>query len=173
MSGAAQYPIGPFVQLEPYAMPLAIPSGSETWEASVLMLPTEEETARITVKLRASARIVQFRPSVAIIGDSTNPSTELAEQFWVAIDIDDRTQLSTAAATNTNAPQTGNFVTAASYKDRLVNVWAASPTPEIGFRFRSKTPNASGFANRLVLSMTVVGYYVDADGKPLLRKVTA
>lgn len=171
---AAQYPIPPFIENEPLAMPLAIPSGSDTWEASVLMNPSDAETARVSVKLRASARIVQFRPSVAIIGDAANPSTELAEQFWVAIDIDDRTQLTTSAATNTNAPQTGNFVTLASYKDRLVNVWAASPTPEIGFIFRAKALGGSGFPNnRLVLSMTIVGYYVDPEGKPILRKVQA
>jgi hypothetical protein len=170
---AAQLPIG-LDKDGALAMPLAIPTGSETWEASVRLPTTAEETARVPLMLRAPARIVQMRASVIVVGLPLLITAQLREQFWVKIDVDNQTQLSTSATVTTNAPTSGNFVTLGSYNDRLMNVWACSPTPEFGFVFKSKqgTPGNSGFPLDVILSMTLIGYYVDADGEPIPRRVS-
>lgn len=157
------------------AVPLAIPEGSERWECSVRLAPTETETIRLPMKLRAPARILFIRPAVVVVGSPFLNSNLLADQFWAKIDVDDRTLLttSTAGGLATNAPTTGNEVTFGSYLDALLNVHCGSPTPEIGFRYKSKHPAGVFGAVDVILSATVIGYYVDEAGNPIPRKVAA
>lgn len=170
---AAQFPIPPFANVEPLAMPLAIPSGSERWEATVRLPDAEVETARIACQIRAPARIVQIIPTVVLIGQPLANTNDLADQFWVQVDVDDRLLLTTSnAGVSTNAPTTGNFVTMSHYRHTLLNVWAVSPTPQFGFVFRSKQ-TAGTYETDILLSMTLIGYYVDANGMPMGRKAAA
>lgn len=157
------------------AVPLAIPEGSERWEASVRMATGsgEIDTTRLPLNLRAPARILYIRPTVVVVGQALLFSNDLADQIWAKIDIDDRTYVTTSnAGVSTNSPTNGNEVTFSSYRDTLLNIWAASPTPQVGFVFKSKQPAAAWNAD-LIISATVIGYYVDADGNPLPRKVVA
>ncbi len=156
------------------AVPLAIPEGSERWEASVRLAPTDTETIRLPLKLRAPALILFIRPTVVVVGSPLINTNLLADQFWARLDVDDRTMLTTSnAGTSTNVPTTGNEVTFGSYLDCLLNIQCTSPTPEIGFKYISKHP-AGAFGNvDVILSATVVGYYIDENGKPIPRKVAA
>lgn len=155
------------------AVPLGIPEGSERWEASIRLPNLETETPRLPLQLRAPARILYIRPTVVVVGNPLFNTNDLADQLWVKIDVDDRTFITTSnAGISTNSPTTGNEVTFSSYRDMLLNIWAASPTPQFGFVFRSKHP-AGSFTADIIISATVCGYYVDADGNPIQRKVAA
>ena len=157
------------------AVPLAIPEGSERWEASVRLVSTETETTRLPLNIRAPARILYIRPTVVVVGQPLINTNLLADQLWAKIDVDNRTFLTTSnAGVSTNSPTNGNEVTLGSYLDCLLNTWISSPQPQLGFVFRSKHPAGAFGANAdLMISATVIGYYVDAEGRPLPRKVTA
>ena len=158
---------------EGLAKPMLVAEGSERWEASVRMPNTVTETIRLPLKLRAPARILYIRPTVVVVGSPFLNTNLLADQLWAKIDVDDRTFITTSnSGVSTNSPTTGNEVTFGSYLDCLLNIWASSPTPEVGFIFRSKHL-VGAFAADLIISATVIGFYVDENGKALPRKVCA
>ncbi|TXH58009.1 MAG: hypothetical protein E6Q97_03205 [Desulfurellales bacterium] len=169
--GAPQFLACPEAQ----AVPLAIPEGSERWEASLKFGPTDTETIRMPLNLRAPARLLFVRPTIVVVGQPFLNTNDLADNFWTKIDVDDRTFITTSnAGVSTNSPTNGNEVTFSSYRDCLLNIWASSPTPQLGFVFRSKHPaGAFGANTELIISATVIGYYVDNEGRPLPRKVAA
>lgn len=153
-------------------MPLAVPAGNQSWEIKTTLLTTERETEAVQWEIKQRCLITSFRPSVVLLGDPlTTYIPNILEHVEVSLVLDQDTLLTQETNQAGGTPVRGAYVTLGSIgpESRLWNLKCMSPTPTVKAQFRTKigASGSSGFASALIISVTAIGWYLDANGNPV------
>ncbi len=145
---------------------LTAPASPMSWESSVNLLGTVQESNRISFRYPRPVEIVGFYPSIVVYGASGALLTPSLDSIAVSIDTDNQNYLTSGEGVSSNAGGTaGPFVTLAAMSvqvPRILGYKLKNPTPVIGFKFRWKlaTTAVAPVFNDTLVSMAMFARYL-------------